>query len=146
MKKTLIQGALYCILLFLILFGLRMLYGYIKHPNNQTTTSGQIENWQQIPESRNYASKKMVYKNANSGSTSTVDQKYEKIGAITSKTTAFEEDEATLRAVIQSDNILVQYEQLSGLKYNRSLNVALGVIPEKFDAVIEKIQSIGTLG
>ena len=40
---------------------------------------------------------------------------------------------------------MIQFEQKSGLRNARKLNIALGVIPDKFDATIEQLKKIGTV-
>jgi hypothetical protein len=94
---------------------------------------------------RNYASKTLKLESPQKGTTATVDQKYEKVGTLTSRTAEFEADEQRLRTLISDQNMLIQFEQRSGLPGNRTLNMALGVIPGKFDQVIASIQEIGTL-
>lgn len=73
------------------------------------------------------------------------EETYEKIGSMGSWTRDFESDEKKIRATIGSNKVLIQQEENSGLKGDRLLNLVLGVVPEKFDPVIEDLRQIGHL-
>jgi hypothetical protein len=73
------------------------------------------------------------------------EETYEKIGSLASWTRDFESDEKKIRSTLDSNKVLIQQEQNSGLKGDRLLNLALGVVPEKFDPVIEEIRKVGNL-
>lgn len=75
----------------------------------------------------------------------TIVQKYEKIGYIDATTTHFNQDEKKIRSVIKKYKALNQFEQNTGLKGNRVLQLAIGVDPAKFDAVVEEMKSIGKM-
>jgi hypothetical protein len=132
---------------FLVLFSLRLMYGYWAYPDGRTvendhtyinTDSFQLER-------RNYASKKMAYKgSANSGQSITaVDQKYEKVGTLTNVTDNYSDDEERLYQLIKQEKLMIQLERQAGLASSRQLNIALGVIPDKFDQTIASLRTIG---
>ncbi|MGB1012033.1 MAG: DUF4349 domain-containing protein, partial [Thiolinea sp.] len=72
-----------------------------------------------------------------------VDQKYEKVGSIANITDEYEKNEKALYTLIRDEALMIQLEQKSGLPDARKLNIALGVIPDKFDATIEQLKKIG---
>jgi hypothetical protein len=73
------------------------------------------------------------------------EETYEKIGSLASWTRDFEADNKSIRATLDANKVLIQQEQNSGLKGNRLLQLALGVIPEKFDTVVESLRQVGHL-
>ncbi|MCI5147949.1 MAG: DUF4349 domain-containing protein [Candidatus Electrothrix sp. MAN1_4] len=148
MKNTLKRALLYTTAGFIVFFFLRLLYGYLVPQESPSAVQSYYRStaWESRPIKRkNYASKTLMLQTADTGATAKVDQKYEKIGTLSAKTSDFERDEKQLHTLIQQHNILVQFEQRSGLPKNRILDMALGVVPKKFDQVLEQIKSIGTL-
>jgi hypothetical protein len=148
MKNTLKQALLYTTAGFIVFFFFRLFYGYLVPQESPSAVQSYYRSttWEGKPINRkNYASKTLMLQTADTGSTAKVDQKYEKIGTLSSGTSDFERDEKQLHTLIQQHNILVQFEQRSGLSENRILDMALGVVPEKFDQVLEQIKNIGTL-
>lgn len=73
------------------------------------------------------------------------EETYEKVGSLASWTRDFESDSKGIRATLDANKVLIQQEQNSGLKGNRLLQLALGVIPEKFDPVVESLRQAGHL-
>ncbi len=145
MKRKLIKGQFYLVLGFIGLFILRLIYGYIAYPDGATSPLIQPDSgssWRVSYEPKNYASAKRKF---GPQGTIAVDQKYEKIGALKSKTTDFDGDDKKLRALIKKYEALIQFEQSSGLTAQRALNLAMGVIPDNFDAMIAEAKSIGKL-
>lgn len=130
---------------FLVLFSFRLIYGYWAYPDGReveqdhtyiNTDSFQLER-------RNYASKKMAYKPSGGQSIAAVDQKYEKVGTLTNTTDNYTDDEKRLYQLIKQEKLMIQLEQQAGLPSSRQLNIALGVIPDKFDQTIQSLRSIG---
>jgi TM2 domain-containing membrane protein YozV len=145
MKPKLIKGLFYLVLGFIGLFIIRLIYGYIAYPDGATSPLIQPDSgssWRVSYEPKNYASAKRKF---GSQETIAVEQKYEKIGTLKSKTIDFEGDEKKLRALIKKYEALIQFEQSSGLTGQRALKLAMGVIPNNFDAMIAEAKSIGKL-
>ena len=95
---------------------------------------------------RNYASTKVKFKPAQvGGAFRSVDQKYEKIANVGLRTLEFESDEQKLRSLIKDNSALIQFEQRQGLKRSRSLRLAIGVNPDKFDPFVAEVQQVGKL-
>ncbi len=133
-------GAL--LLLFAVLFVFRLMYGYTKKIEDQT---GQTQFFESISNvKRNYASKKYEVKSGNNiQSPVKVDQKYEKIAEINTKSTAFDNEEKLARDKVKLYEALIQFEQKSGNKGYRKLNLLIGVPPENFDNLYEDLIAIG---
>ena len=128
------------LLLFLLLFVFRLAYGYTKKINDRLE---QTQFFSSIASSkRNYASKKYAVKSA-APTVTQVDQKYEKIAEITTKSTAFDEEEKAARGHVKRYQALIQFEQKSGNEGARKLNLLIGVPPENFDALYQDLIKIG---
>ncbi len=143
-KKRFKRLIIWLLLLFLLLFVFRLLYGYTKTFNLGYNESSFFENISSLK--RNYATKK--YK-ASSTSTNQsaikVDQKYEKIAEIRTKSASFAEEEKNARETIKKLDALIQFEQKSGNKGNRKLNLVVGVPPKNFDALYNQLITIGNV-
>lgn len=74
-----------------------------------------------------------------------LEQKYERVGSLVSETRDFEKSEKELRDTVKKHAAMVQYEASTGLKGSRTLQLTLGVVPEKFDSAVEDLRKIGTL-
>lgn len=143
-KKQLKKLITALLLLFVLLFLFRLGYGYTKTlPSN----GGQAQFFDSVSSSkRNYASKKYKVKSSQpSQGPVQVDQKYEKIAEISTKSTAFDNEEEEARAKVKTYNGLIQFEQKSGNKGARKLNLLIGVPPENFDSLYNDLISIGTV-
>jgi len=136
-KKTLVV----LLLLFLALFVLRLIYGY-KTVNEPTISNVFNEMVTVSWEGRkNYASKK--YRPNSGMSPVSVDQKYEKIADINTVSTKFDEEEKQIRAQVKDYEGLIQFENKSGNKGHRNLNLIIGIPPENFDSIYHKLITIG---
>lgn len=141
MKKRVIKGSAIFLLGFVLFFLFRLAYGFTVVPSSGYVRSFDIN-------ISNYASRKYKRKGKSKVSLEgnfPIDQKYEKIATITSKSSKFTEDEKKLRTTIQKYEALIQYEQKSGKSGNRKLHLAIGVAPERFDDMIEDVKKIGNL-
>jgi Domain of unknown function (DUF4349) len=70
-------------------------------------------------------------------------QKYEKVGSLTQVSTEFEADRSKIDDLIKGSAGVVQLERATGLKGGRSLQLGIGVPPDKFDAFIESVRVVG---
>lgn len=146
MKSYIKKGVGYLLLGFLVLFCLRLAYGYLVPVdyaslavNESSGASGAFES------KSNYASEKFKVDRGGGNQPLSVDQKYEKVAALHSKTRAFEDDEKKTRELIKNYNAQIQYEQNAGLPDSRRVNLAIGVQPEKFDSMVAALKTIGNL-
>ncbi len=128
-------------ILFVALFIFRFIYGYTVTPSNSVAYDNRLFFEQATSVKKNYASKKYEVKNPQA--TTKVDQKYEKIAEITTKSSKFEKEEKQTRKAIEQYKALIQFEQKSGNIGYRNLNLVIGVPPENFDALYEQLVKIG---
>ncbi len=144
---------LYFMISFIALFFLRLTYGYVSYSDESVgQSSNQNFNQQNSFEllRKNYASERKLNKSGSqslplSTQSKSFDQKYEKIGSMSSSTNEFEKDEKNTRDLIKNFKALIQYEESSGLEGKRHLNLGIGVNPDKFDEMILEIKKIGRL-
>lgn len=144
-QMTLSKKLLLLLYGFIALFLLRFAYSYFDQPRHQQHQADTYVDTSGFELKRkNYASKKMVVAHSSAQTvTQAVDQKYEKIGTLTNATEQYDNDEKKLYQLIQQQALMIQLEQRVGLSGHRQLNIALGVVPDKFDAVIEQLKKIG---
>ncbi len=95
-------------------------------------------------ERRNFASAKIAVDQAPSGA-QVVEQKYERVSQIESRTEHWDSDVAAVKLAIDGAKALVQRENSYGLPGSRVLSLSLGVIPEAFDPTVETLKAIGEL-
>ncbi len=95
-------------------------------------------------ERRNYASAKIAVDQAPSGA-QVVEQKYERVSQIESKTAHWDSDIAAVKLAIEGAKALVQRENSYGLPGERVLSLSLGVVPDAFDPTVETLKAIGEL-
>jgi hypothetical protein len=153
LKLKFVKLFFYFLLSFAGLFCLRLLYGYVVYSDDavgQSTSNhfNQQNSFELIR--KNYASEKKSYKGdsqtfSQPSQAKSFDQKYEKIGSISSSTNEFEKEEKNTRDLIKNFKALIQYEESSGLEGRRHLNLGIGVNPDKFDEMILEIKKIGKL-
>lgn len=145
--------------IFVVLFLGRLTYGYY-YPGTTYTTDNDSDNSDVSYSRKNYASEsiKKDYKadamdvQAASDAKMSISapptvntQKYEKVATLRSKTNKFEEDEKEIKNKIKGFGGVIQYEQNRGNKGNRSLNLVIGIGPEKFDSFCIAVQKIGKI-
>jgi len=145
MKKTFRQkwGRLILALLgiFLALFVFRLIYGYTKTIDDNAHRTQFFESIRAV--SKNYASKKYQAKSSVNNIPTGLDQKYEKVAEVNTKSTKFESEEDLLRQNIKTNNALIQFEQKNGNRGNRRLHLLIGVPPERFDSLYNNLIKIG---
>ena len=143
MKSILIRAPAAFAALFFVLFLLRLGYGYATQPNGviieQDVTQSALGYDFELSR-KNYAGQKQ---SAAGPGPQSVDQRYEKVATLGQVSAQFDEDEAKLRALADTAQALIQHEQAFGLTGRRQLQLALGVPPDAFDAVIGQIREIG---
>jgi hypothetical protein len=142
MKRRLIRGVLWLGAGFVVLFGLRLGYGYLAHPTESTGADHY-----QVPSSFEFAEKNYASRQGKSagGGAPASGQKYEKIADIRARTGEFEPAEARLRQTTARFEGLIQYERKQGLAGERLLHLAVGVDPARFDDYIAEVRGIGEL-
>ena len=142
MRHTLVRAIAWTAVGFVVLFGLRLGYGYLdpRSPDRRVSGGGEGEGFEL--EKRNYASAKI--QRGGDGALA-IDQKYERIADVRASSTAFERDEAAMRAAANAHGGVVQLEQKRGLAGARRLHLAVGVPPDRFDAFVTAMREVGTI-
>lgn len=72
-------------------------------------------------------------------------QVHEKVGRVAMTTTDFAADVAAVRAALEEQKAVVSNETSGGVGTERRLTLEVGVSPDKFDALVERLQRIGRL-
>jgi hypothetical protein len=72
-------------------------------------------------------------------------QVHEKTGRVATTTTDFAADEAAIRAVLEEHKAVVVNETSGGVAPDRRLTLEVGVSPDKFDALVGRLQRVGRL-
>lgn len=152
MKKKLLIGVLIFLTGFIALFFVRLStknysYSSISNFDVRQGIKGVYEQSSILSENniKNYATAQQKYKSKNNSKVIAIDQKYEKIAAMQSQTYNFDDDEKLLRTTIDQLQALIQYEQKSGNRGHRNINMSIGVNPIHFDTMVNKIKKVGYL-
>ncbi len=148
MKTYIKKGFLYLAFGFVVLFCLRLAYGYLAPtgdilPNANVGSAG--SGYSFGDGRKNYATDKLSFDGSQGVPAKSVDQKYEKVASLLSKTSTFDDDEKKVRDLIKKYNAQVQFEQSSGLPGSKRLNLAIGVQPAKFDSMVSELKGISSL-
>jgi hypothetical protein len=133
---------------FFLLFAARLTYGYF-YPSGSNDDEGIGLSTDAFSVVRkNYASEKFKGGPAQQqpeGPTGGQSQKYEKIATLRAKSGQFEEDETRLKGVVKGFDAVIQFEQNTGNPGHRSLQLLIGVRPERFDSFYTEMQKIGRI-
>ena len=138
-KRVLVGYAI----LFVLMFAVRVIYGYQKHPGGEMPVAG--EQTASDISVRNYASAKIAVKqnDAVAAGPTSFEQKYEKVADIGSTSSRFDDDEKKVRDTISGSQAVIQLERKTGNPGARELYLTVGVKPEKFDAFYDEMLKIG---
>ncbi len=139
MKRRIIVSIVLGAVGFLLLFGIRLGYGYLSHPEAGPPVDRVVVPGFDGQHARNYASKRLRSKVG----AAPLDQKYEKIAELGAGTKAFVDDAARIRAAVKTHGGLIQTERRSGLEQRRVLHLAIGVPPANFDGLLVSLSGIG---
>jgi len=141
-KKRILMIA---VIVFIALFTARFVYEYARSDANGTGYGNvAMLSAESGYERKNYASAKVAVNQTPSGA-QVVEQKYERVSTIESKTQHWDSDIAALKLAIEGAQALVQKENAYGLDGERVLSLSLGVIPDAFDPTVDTLKSIGNL-
>lgn len=159
MKRKITLGLSFYALGFLVLFTGKFLFEVLSSDNSQAFLRNQgfvpstLQNQMSANgrdgdsyQKKNYASDRrlVAVKEAPSGGMQ-LDQKYERVASLQTRAREFDSAEKSARSNVQAYQAVVQYEKRSGLPGSRSLTLTVGVVPSKFDAMVEDLRKIGSL-
>ncbi len=138
---------------FVVLFAARFTYELVQSSESTdygyAFPVGDFDEMQQMnaPSSslarKNYASAKIVI--AQPSAQQTVEQKYERVSTIDTRTANWDADVDRLKTAIDAVEAMIQKENASGLEGGRVLALSLGVVPSVFDSAVESFQAVGEL-
>lgn len=138
------KSIIWLVIIFCLLFAFRLIYGYSVKSEENTLDANLFKST--ISAKRNYATKKhKVKNNSTNQNIIKVDQKYEKIADVKTKSINFDEDEKLSKSKIKEYNALIQFEQKNGNLGGRVLNLIVGVPPNNFDKLYNSLISIGNI-
>ena len=147
MKLSLIKRIfLFFIISFIVLFTARAIYDFNTFQDTDITSNYNIYYPSEKIgsfEVKNYASQRVEYNAA--GSASVLDQKYERIASIVSKTVDYDNDLARFQEVLEANKAVVQMEDSRGLPGSRRVDLVIGVRPDSFDQMREAVLTIGRI-
>ena len=152
MKQRIKKGFIYLALGFVALFLARLTYGFLS-PGEQLALSSDSALSRGLITTiggrgdmkENYASEKLKVMHDGTTEVTSVDQKYQKVASVVSKTNAFEEDEKAARELTSKYSALIQFEQSSGLPGSRSVALVIGVPPSRFEPMVGDLKKLGEL-
>lgn len=164
MKKNIIHWLIIYAIGFAALFLLRVGYSYLsgefiytsggaaavsqrgRANMNNAAVQMQMDSSSSYAGKKNYATERQVFrKESMPAAAVTIDQKYERVATVVTRSSEFEKSEKTIRTNIAKYNAVVQYEQNAGLKGSRTLVLTIGVLPDKFDSMVGDVKKIGEL-
>jgi hypothetical protein len=148
MKRQLIRVVLFTLVGFVALFVFRLVYGYSEVSDRVIQNGNYTEAFnQELSSKKNYASDRYKFQKdepaENGVNEISIDQKYEKTATVKAKSVDFENDNQLLRNTIKKYNAIIQFEQSSGNKGARVLDLLLGVPPAQFDSIYQALIKIG---
>lgn len=131
--------------IFIAMFLLRLVYGYTYTGKNTDGLFFQSQQFSGVSLHKNYASEKVKDMPSPGFTTQPIvkELKYEKVANVRARSTNFDEDEKQVNNLIKSFGAVIQYEENTGNKGNRNIDLLIGVAPEKFDSFYLQTQTIG---
>lgn len=152
-KEKVVKGFLILLAGFFLFFFIHFIYSFLRDYSSNQSNNYNISssiNFDFANDIKNYATRskkqgKTAQYNENTQNKTSLEQKYEKIASISSKTEKFDEDEKKIKDAIKKYDALIQFEQNSGVKGSRYLNMSIGVDPDKFNDMKEEIRQIGEI-
>ena len=142
-KRILIVFAL----LFVLLFTARSVYNF---NNVQDSSIGAavnnayyVNDMGGVSSIKNYASERVEFSSANA--VSVIDQKYERVANIVSKTVNYDSDLSRFQQSLEANKAVVQMENSRGLPGSRRVDLVVGVRPDNFDQMREEVLKIGRI-
>jgi len=79
------------------------------------------------------------------GQVITLDQKYDRTANMSTQSSDFEAANKAIRDIILENEAVIQLENMTGLKGGLTLTLSIGVIPDRFDDMVEACKTIGIL-
>ena len=141
--KTAIITLLVC---YAAIFAARFVYDLLTYEDPAVSDNYYYSGYKdEMRLSSNVASLRKEYTGEMAGSIEVLEQKYEQVATITTKTTSFDSDLAKLDATIEQAQAVIQTEVAQGLVGGRTIKRAIGVKPQYFDSCLAAVKEVGIL-
>ena len=144
-RKQLKTIVILLLILYVVIFAARFTYDLITYKDPSVSDNYYYTGLKSSPTTLNVASFRKEYAGAVAGSVEILEQKYEQIASVTTKTVSYDDDVIRLNSVIELAQAVVQTELSQGLSGNRTLTRVIGVKPQYFDSCLEAVKDIGML-
>jgi len=132
--------------LYAVIFAVRFAYDLLTYKDPAVSDNYYYGGYKdELKISANVASFRKEYEGEVVGSIEVLEQKYEQVATITSKSVSFDEDLAKLDAAIELAQAVIQIEVAQGLVGSRTLKRVIGVKPQYFDGCLEAVKEVGML-
>ena len=143
MFKRVILGL---IILYLIILFARAIYDLNTYSDAEAANNYNVyfSAEKEIRSVNNYASETMVY-NTEGAAVSSLDQKYERIADIVSRTVNYDADMDRFNVILTEYGAVIQMENRRGLTGGRRADLTVGVRPDAFDAMQDAVSQIGVV-
>lgn len=138
------------IVLYAVIFIARFIYDLQTFEDPEISPNYYFQSYEDKTKSSNVASFKMEYDREFGGTEIleqkyVLEQKYEQIANITTKTISYDSDLAELDGAIEQAQAVIQTERVQGLEGKRTISRAIGVKPQYFDNCLAAVKEIGLL-
>lgn len=131
------------VILFVCLFLLRFTYE-VFFTSHDIVIHYDNTSYESVSVKSNIATDRVVQKDAKGG-VITLDQKYDKTARLSMQTDTFDLVNDEMRSIIEQNGAVIQTENLSGLVGSQRMDLSIGVIPDRFDAVVDALKALGSL-
>jgi hypothetical protein len=132
--------------LYVLIFAARFAYDLITYEDPGVSVNYYYAGYNnELKMYSNVASARKEYAGTAAGSIEVLEQKYEQVATITTKTASFDDDLAKLDTAIEQAQAVIQTEAAQGLVGNRTVTRVIGVKPQYFDSCLEAVKEVGML-
>ena len=145
-KKQFKTVIIILIALYVFIFAARFTYDLLTYEDPATSVNYYFSGYKdELRLANNVASFRKEYAGEVAGNVQVLEQKYEQVATITTKTVSFDDDLARLDAAIEQAQAVIQTEVAQGLAGSRTITRVIGVKPQYFESCLEAIKGIGIL-
>jgi len=145
-KKQFKTVIIVLVALYVFIFAARFAYDLITYEDPTVSINYYYSGYRDdLRMTSNVASFRKEYAGEVSGSVQVLEQKYEQVATITTKTVSFDDDLARLDAAIEQAQAVIQTEVVQGLAGSRTITRVIGVKPQFFESCLDAVKEIGVL-
>jgi len=145
-KKKFKIAVIALLALYVIIFGARLTYDLVTYEDPTVSVNYYYTGFRdEIASFSNFASFRKEYTGMVAGSIEILEQKYEQVANIVTKTLSFDDDLAKLDVAIEQAQAVVQTESAQGLYGSRTITRTIGVKPQYFESCLKAAKDVGQL-